>query len=409
MTRATDAWDGADNILDESACPVCRREICEGCTAVDEALDTSRERSPRPRLRAVRAKDLMYAPQPSEIVEGIATAGGLTVLVSESGAGKTFVLLDLAAHVSADIPWYGRQVEQGSVIYLVFEGAVGRRLRALSEVSGHPCAHVYVIAATDPLSPRVTRDGEEQSIGEIDTAAAIDALSGKLAASGEPEIRLVILDTVRASMTGSEDSSEHVAAYLRAVRRLMACVPNAAGILAHHAGWQDGDSPRKRERGSSSWRGNVDHTLYLERGEYDRERGQCELTLRTLKARDDEPAAPLHLIRRRVELPEIDRHGRPLTTCVIERDRRTRQDREAAEQQAADAETRTVDLRVLTVMRDQPEATSVRRIREYAALGEPKVRASIARILTAGWATPPTRQRLPYTVTEAGLTALEAQ
>ena len=406
---ATDAWDGADNILDESACPVCQRETCEGCTVVDETLGTVGEPVAPPRLRAVRATELMHAPLPVEIVEGIATADGITVLVSESGAGKTFVMMDLAAHVSSGIPWYGRQVEQGSVVYLVFEGAIGRRLRALSEIGGHPCKHVHVIVAADPLSPRVTRDGEDRSIGETDATAAIEALSIELAASGEPTIALVMIDTVRASMTGSEDSSEHVAAYLRAMRRIMTRVPGAAGMLAHHAGWQDGESPRKRERGSSSWRGNVDHTLYLERGEYDRERGQCELTLRTLKARDDEPAAPLHLIRRRVELAEIDRHGRRLTTCVIERDRRTRQDREAAEQQAADAETRTVDLRVLAVMRDQPEATSVRSIREYAALGEPKVRASIARILTAGWATPPIRQRLPYTVTEVGRTVLEAR
>ena len=43
-------------------------------------------------------------------------------------------------------------------------------------------------------------------------------------------------------------------------------------------------------------------TLYLEAGDYDAERGEAALTLRTLKVRDAERPAPLRLVRRRVEL-----------------------------------------------------------------------------------------------------------
>lgn len=405
-----DAWQGAKQVMDESACPICLRESCESdCAHGHETpgkIADLKSCTP-PRLAARHASELIDAPRPEEIIEGIATVGGLTVVVAESGTGKTFVTLDWAATVSAEMPWHGRQTLPGSVVCLSYEGdALGVRLRALRDVQGHRLEHVYVVRASDPLSPRVTREGEERSIGELDVVAVLDVLAAELAAAGKPPIVLVVIDTVRASMTGSEDSSEHVSAYLRVVRRILARLPHAAIVLVHHAGWQDGDTQRKRERGSSAWRGNVDTTLYLERGEYDRERGTCELTLRTLKTRDGEPPAPLHLIRRRVELDERDRYGRPVTTCVIERDRRTREDREAAERQATDAETRAVDLRVLAVMRDHPEATSVRSIREYAAIGEPNLRASIARILTASWATPPSRQRQPYVVTPVGLAAL---
>ena len=55
----------------------------------------------------------------------------------------------------------------------------------------------------------------------------------------------MIIDTVRASLIGSEDGSESVSAYLRAVRRLLAPYPEAAGLLAHHAGWQDGEHGRE--------------------------------------------------------------------------------------------------------------------------------------------------------------------
>ncbi len=117
---------------------------------------------------------------------------------------------------------------------------------------------------------------------------ALTTLTQELATTARPPIVLVIIDTVRASLAGNEDSSEHVAAYLRAVRRLLLCVPGAAALLTHHAGWQDGDTPRKRERGSSAWRGNVDITLYLEAGDYDPDRGEACLTLRTCR----KPATP---------------------------------------------------------------------------------------------------------------------
>jgi len=117
---------------------------------------------------------------------------------------------------------------------------------------------VHFRRATDSLSPRVLRNGsEEASFGEVSIIAELNALRADLAAKGEPTIGLVIIDTVRASMLGSEDSSEQVSAYLRVIRRILSHVPEAAAILAHHAGWQDGQASRKRERGSSALRGTV--------------------------------------------------------------------------------------------------------------------------------------------------------
>jgi AAA domain len=391
MMPPADAWEGA------TLCPVCGRESCE------DHLPPEPDARPRTSaLHVQRALDCLSAPQPVEILEGAAWAGCLTVLVSESGAGKTFVLLDAAACVSAGIAWHGRQTRQGSVAYLSYEGdALGLRLRALRDQSGHRLEHLYIIRARDPLSPRVTRDGEECSIGEVDVTRALEALTEALTRENRPPLDAVIVDTVRASMTGSEDSSEHVAAYLRAVRRLAARVPDAAWILAHHAGWQDGDTQRKRERGSSAWRGNCDATLYLEAGEYDPQRGEAPLTIRALKVRDAERPTPLHLIRRRVELAESNGRGEPVTSCVIERDRRTREDREAEQAHAADTAHRATDLAVLRAIRDYPDATNSRRLRTYLNLRYDAVQDAVSRILRAQWATEGKRGQ-PYVLTEAG-------
>jgi hypothetical protein len=181
----------------------------------------------------------------------------------------------------------------------------------------------------------------------------------------------------------------------------MTCVPGAAAILAHHAGWQDGESQRKRERGSSAWRGNCDATLYLEAGEYDPEHGEAPLTLRTLKVRDAEKPPPLHLVRRRVTLYEIDRHGEPVTSCIIDHDRRSREDREAERIAAVEATLHEIDLVVLRAMRDYPAATSIARLRPYVGQRTGLVSDAVARILRASLALEGKRGQ-PYTLTDAG-------
>lgn len=407
MLVSDDAYAGS------TFCGVCGRESCEDhLPARPDSEPTTGGRSSqskaRPRLRVFRAREAMAAPRPVEIVQGIITAGGVTLMPAESGTGKTFVAIDLGAAVSDGVPWHGRRTRQGSVVYVPFEGdAIGLRLRALAQ-HGRRLDHLYVVPASEPLSPLLTRDGEMRSSGERALVETLGALRDELAADGRPPIVLVVIDTARASMTGPEESSEHVSAYIRAPRRLMADLPGTGTLIVHHAGWQDGQERRQRERGSSAWRGNCDAVVYLEAGEYDAARGEAELTLRTLKVRDIEPPAPLGLIRRRVELPDLatdDPRDGPLTSCVIERDVRTREDLEAERARTTAAAQRATDLQVLRALHEQ-RPTSVDALRTCLSLRREVVRDAIARILMAGWAKLPERQRQPYGITETGHTVL---
>ena len=403
-------------VLDPAACSICGSEMCQGHVGDvevhpdvdrhDDHHDADRHDAP-PALAFQPAADLIVEPRPVEIIAGVAFEGRVSVLASESGAGKTFLLLDVAAHVSGDLAWHGRAVSHGSVAYVSFEGdALGLRLQALKEVGGHRLDHVYIVRASAPVSPVIDRERVElPSRGESEIISALDSLTSELATTHKPAIVLVVVDTVRASLSGSEDNSESVSAYLRAVRRIMTHVPGAAVILAHHSGWQDGENKRKRERGSSAFRGNVEATLYLESEDYDAQRGEAQLTLRALKIRDAERPAPLSLIRRRVDLNESNGHGEPVTSCVIDRDRRSREDRDAERQQVVEAEHRDIDLVVLKAMQDYPAATSITRLRAYVGLRTGVVSDAVARILRGGWAVEGKRGQ-PYTVTEAGLAQL---
>jgi hypothetical protein len=424
VTPTTDAWSGAERIVDESACLVCGRESCEGHGDVPEEQPagswTSRLPSPpngeghpaKPEERRwQRACDALDLPTPEEVIEGIAWQDSITVLVGESTAGKTFVELSLAASLSAGLSWHGRNVEQGSAIYVFYEGHPGLRLKALRCVGGQLLEHVFIVRGDSPLSPIIDRDRvETPSLGEIQAAKDINGINEHIKAEGLPPVRLLEIDTVRASMSGSEDSSEAASGYLRAVRRLMALVPGAACILAHHAGWQDGEARRKRERGSSAFRGNVDATLYLEASDYDRDKGTARLTLSTLKVRDGETMPPLHLIRRRVELPGLsNRWGQPVMSCIVERDFQSREDREREQKEAAQAAVRTVDLRTLRIIAERPAvATSQEGIRIALGVKAAVARESISSLVERGLVLPPAGQRKPYTVTADGQRELVA-
>lgn len=386
--------------LDESACSVCGRESCEGTHADLAEFEASRA---GPRFRS--AADVMADPPPAQVVEGVVQAGGVSVLVGPSGAGKTFTTSSIAAAVSDGVPWHGRAVQQGSVAYLVYEAdAMSSRLRALQQRQGARLEDVYFLAMSAPLSPIVDRDRLElPSPGELVAASALGTLRDDLAATRRPPIRLVMVDTTRLAMSGSEDSSENVAAWLRAYRRLLALLPGAGGLTTHHAGWQDGEAPRKRERGSSAFRGNVEASLYLEACDHEPGAEAVPLVLRTLKLRDLDRPAPLHLLRRRVDI--TDALGQPATSCIIESDPMTAADRAAEQQAEAERACRQVDRKVLEVIRDRA-VTSQRQLRAFAGLRSDAVADALARVLAAGWAEQD-RQRQPYQLTTAGRAALQ--
>jgi RecA-family ATPase len=342
-------------------------------------------------------------------MDGLAWAGCVTVVVAESGAGKTFLLLGVAAAVADGTPWHGRATQRGSVAYVSFEGdALGLRLQALRD-AGYSLRDVHVRRAFDPLSPRIGRDGvESASPGEESLAKAIAALSAKIAAEDRPPIGLLIIDTVRASLAGSEDKSDDVAAYLRAVRRLLAQVPTAAAILAHHSGWMDGKDSRRRERGSSTFRGNVDCTLYLEVDKddpaNDLENHCSYLTLSALKVRDGPRPAPLRLVRRQVKVLSTDAAD-VATSCLIELDDPRKQEERVTKAQArrttaAEAEQREFDHKVLCIIHEH-KPTSIEKIRALSGGDRNKIIATTQRLFEKKLIDR-SAQRQPYTLTAGG-------
>src|SRR5262249_52147978 len=127
------------------------------------------------------------------------------------GSRKTFMVLDLALCVAADLAWLGRRVEPGLVIYIAAEAGntIRQRIAAWKIEHGYQCRELpfaIVPHAVDLC----------HATGECD--ALIEKI---LEVAGQTKVALVVIDTVNRSLGGgNENGPEDMGAFSASLDRL---------------------------------------------------------------------------------------------------------------------------------------------------------------------------------------------
>jgi AAA domain len=176
-----------------------------------------------------------------QLVDDLLDVGALTCVYGEPKKGKTFIVLDLALHIALGQKWFGRDVEQGAVIYIAAEGSgsVEQRIEAFKQYHGlRDRADV----------PFYLLPGRFLALDDTDIQQLINearAISG---------VSLIVLDTVARTMGGAEENSaKEMGLFIRACDRLRE--ETGAHVLAvHHAG----KDKSRGARGSNALLGAVD-------------------------------------------------------------------------------------------------------------------------------------------------------
>lgn len=163
---------------------------------------------------------------PDELVQGVLTAGGGSMLYGGSNSGKTFFAIDMAASVARGAPWLGRQTEPGLVIYLAAESPASVRSRLQAYQMYHK---VRVPNFAIVQSPIDLFDGEADTDAVIELVQQLEAKCGKRA-------RLIVGDTLaRLSAGANENAGQDMGLVVRHFDRIRAeC--NAHFLLIHHSG-----------------------------------------------------------------------------------------------------------------------------------------------------------------------------
>ena len=223
-------------------------------------------------------------------IKHILPVADMVMVYGASGAGKSFVVFDMAMAIARGVPWRDHRVTKGTVAYLIAEGAGGfnGRIKAYTDYHGVDVAELpfYVI----PANPNFLQASDIK-----------DLIAGVIAFN--PDI--IIVDTwAQVTAGGNENSGEDMGKALANCRKLKDKT-GATVLLIHHSG-KDAD---RGARGWSGLKGAADAEMEVARSNDDR-------VLSVTKLKDGIEGLEFGFKLNVVTLG-LDSDGDELTSCVV--------------------------------------------------------------------------------------------
>ncbi|MFF0099788.1 AAA family ATPase [Micromonospora sp. NPDC005257] len=224
-------------------------------------------------------------PEAEYLIKGLFDMDSLAQVFGQSGHRKSFVMLDISCHISLGLPWGGRRVRSGPVVYIAAEGERGVRKRLRAWAQHH---------------------GKRPNVLVLPRPVSADEWPVLVAALKRVKPVLVVGDTQARLTSGiDENSAKEIGPFidrLDDVRRATgACV-----AVVHHEGLAVG-----RARGSSAQKGALEHQF---RVFTDKETQQTVFT--DEKQKDNATSGDLRFDPVVVSLGK-DADGDPITSLVL--------------------------------------------------------------------------------------------
>lgn len=248
------------------------------------------EDEPASKLSTIWADEIEIRLDTAGLIDGLLSSTAMTVVYGESGAGKTFVVIDMACHIAAGMAWRGLAVEQGNVIYVAAESPESVKRRVWAWKRHHKVERLPLL---------VVQSSIDLLNGDCDAVVAEVAR----VARAHGRVALVVIDTLSRSMMGNENSPDDMGRYVAACGRIREAADTHV-LVVHHTG----KDLAKGARGHSSLRAATDVELEVTKGES----GGC---IAVTKSRDEPSAARFGFKLEVVELGANPK-GTMVTTCV---------------------------------------------------------------------------------------------
>jgi len=264
-----------------------------------QGLAATGKAEPQP-IQIYSLQQLQSRDPPDWQIDGAVPEGGLSVLFGDSATFKTFVTLDMALSIAYGVPWQGRAVKQGPVIYVLGEGQGGfaNRVQAWREAHGLADVDAPFFTILQPVP-----------FGDF---KAVALLVKAIEATGVKPV-LVIIDTLARNFGGGDpDKTQDMTTFvtgLDAVRHQF----STGVFVVHHSG----KDSAKGARNSSVLRAAVDCEIRAER-----EEGAQRVKLTNTKQKEGEEFRPLWVSVEPIEI--IDgRTGEVVKSLAVKSDSAT--------------------------------------------------------------------------------------
>jgi hypothetical protein len=217
------------------------------------------------------------------IVKKIVERGAVVLLFGDSGTGKSFFAIFLAACIATGTDFFGYPVKRpGAVLYIAGEGASGLSRRFYAWELAHN------VSLRDAPLYRYT--GAANLIDRPEELSA--AIGMHIEEHGEP--RLIILDTWARTMGGDDSSPQDAAAALTNLDRIRAQHPGLTILIVHHSG----HTAKDRARGWSGLFAAMDSVYRLEKSD-------AQIVVANTKQKEDAPVQPVAFNLRGVKLDGV--------------------------------------------------------------------------------------------------------
>jgi hypothetical protein len=227
----------------------CRFEAANRASTMSDAAKIISLPNER-RLTFVTFADIEKHPRKCWLVQNFLGVGEMSALYGMPGTAKSALAGDLGAHVAAGLPWFGRQVSQGAVLYIAAErGAlVNRRMAAWRRHHGINDIPLGIVAKSIDL-----RSNRKDADSVIECCERLQKNFGH-------DPRLVIIDTVSRVLAGGDENAPRDMGHLVAN---LAHIQEGTGAhvqVIHHV-----PQGQLRLRGHGSLLGSMDTTVSLEK------------------------------------------------------------------------------------------------------------------------------------------------
>jgi hypothetical protein len=238
----------------------------------------------------------LNAPRTEWIVKHVLAKKSLAVVYGRWGTGKSTVAIELCAAIARGIPWHGRKVQRGTVVYVASENEHGFRAR----VDAYLREQGITLDALEGRFLEIT--GRPHLLKPDEVKELIAEL--KLFAPS-----LIVVDTLaRATAGGDENTAKEMGIAVENCQTIMN-ETGATVVLVHH----EGKDAARGMRGSSALPAACDTEIVLERPK-DEENFR---TAKLGKQRDAPDYCDLFNYELRVVELGADEDGDPITSTVV--------------------------------------------------------------------------------------------
>lgn len=259
-------------------------------------------------FRLLLDADLDALPSLRWLVKGIIPDTGIGAIYGDSGTYKSFLTLDLMAHISNGREWFGRRVKAAPTVYVPLEGQGGipNRVRA------------WRIAQTAALSPNNLATFEPDPAVSSGVAVIMDALNLRDANDRERLIEtlticgwaggVLCIDTLAHASNGIEENSSAMGEMIGIFRDLQQRLGGVI-LLVHHSG-------KDQSRGMRGWSGLHAAMDFVVECQSEGETGSRRANFRLSKVKDGTTGTS-HPFRMELVPLGFDDDGDPITSLSV--------------------------------------------------------------------------------------------